>query len=162
MFLVDDVWPSAARCEGYLPDIQGILSGSPNSRIAISTRSRDIAAKIGSYVDFGARDPQRPVSLTIFMSHAVPSTRTGDQECGHVRDIIDLCAGLPIALAVAGTGVAYNISRGLGFQCSCRTYLEEVSKELHSGASFLGAVIEHSLRTLEEQLEKNGNNTRVQ
>lgn len=56
LFLIDDIWQTASRPEGYLPDLEGLLQGSPNSRIVISTRSLYIASKGGSHVNFGSRE----------------------------------------------------------------------------------------------------------
>lgn len=137
LFLVDAVWPSSSGSERFLPDLQGILRGSPDKRIAISTRSRAIASNLGSHVDFGARGRQGPASVAMLMSYASPRIRLHVHDFEEVRGILGLCAGLPIALKVTGQAVAFRVASGLGFRRACRTYLEELSKDMRPGASFL-------------------------
>ncbi len=48
-------------------DLQQLLRESSESRMAVSTRSVNIAVEAGSIVNFGARDPLGPVSVAIFM-----------------------------------------------------------------------------------------------
>lgn len=43
LFLIDDIWPNAFGPQGYLPELEGLLQGSEDSRIVISTRSLQIA-----------------------------------------------------------------------------------------------------------------------
>lgn len=52
LFLIDDIWPSPGRPEGFLQELGGLIQGSPESRIAISTRCSTMAVKTGSHVDF--------------------------------------------------------------------------------------------------------------
>lgn len=158
LFLLDDVWSRADSPEGYLPVLQGILCHSPESRIAISTRSLNIAVKSGSHVDFGARDPQGPVSMAMFMSYATgaPTFSLDDDESQNVRGILNLCAGLPIALAVTGHTVACRVASGLPFVLACRSYLDELSEEMHLGVPAFEAAIDLSLRALEEKFQKKG------
>ncbi len=56
LFLIDDLWPTEACPTGYLSELQQLLRESPESRMAVSTRSVNIAVGAGSIVDFGARD----------------------------------------------------------------------------------------------------------
>ncbi len=67
LFLIDDMWPTDDSATGFLTDIRLLLQGSPESRMAVSTRSTKIAVGAGSIVDFAARDPLGPVSVAIFM-----------------------------------------------------------------------------------------------
>ncbi len=43
LFLVDDLWPTKACPTGYLSELQQLLRESPESRMAVSTRSVSIA-----------------------------------------------------------------------------------------------------------------------
>lgn len=153
LFLFDDIWPAAGRPEGHLNALKGILNGSPDSRIAITTRSRLVASRMGSHVDFGARDPQGPVSVAMFMAHAAPNLPLGDAHCQPVRGILKFCAGLPIALAVTGQAVAFRVASGLEFQSACHTYFEHLSNAMHPGATILNAAISISLLQLDEKIE---------
>lgn len=76
VFLFDDIWPMETCTQGYLGELCNILTGSPDSRIAVTTRSRDIGSSIGSYVDFGARDMDS--SGSIFMRLATNGSRGDD------------------------------------------------------------------------------------
>lgn len=73
LFLVDDVWPCFGRPEGFHPELKGILQGNRSSPIVFSTRSREIAAKLGSPIDFEARNPHGSESERMFLSYASPS-----------------------------------------------------------------------------------------
>lgn len=90
LFLVDDVWPTRNRPEGYLSDLKLLLQGSPYSRMAISSRSRLIASSIGSHVDFDAREPHGFIAVSMFMSHAVPTGLVPSVTSSSVRSILDL------------------------------------------------------------------------
>lgn len=162
LFLVDDIRAFPGRPERYLPDLKGVLRECPESRMAISTRNVTIAANLGSHVDFGARELRGRVSIAIFSSHAVPSAnrdcpgpiiRFNNGQCQNVLGILDLCSGLPIALALTGKAVASRVASGLNFEYACRTYLEELSEEINLGASVLEAAIDFSLRAVAEKIE---------
>ncbi len=57
LFIIDDVWPTDDSPTGFLSELSQLLQGNPESRLAISTRSVNIAIEAGVIVDFGARDP---------------------------------------------------------------------------------------------------------
>ncbi len=44
LFLVDDLWPVQ---DLHFDDLSQLLRGSPKSKMAISTRSRDVARELG-------------------------------------------------------------------------------------------------------------------
>lgn len=138
LFLIDDIWPSSNRPERYLPELEGLLQGSPNSRIAISTRSLQVASKGGSHVDFGERDHCGPISRGIFKAHAVPGVDPGKRRLKAARGILKSCSGLPISLSVAKAGVARRINTGVRFEYACRAYFKRLSAEmaLSPGANF--------------------------
>lgn len=154
LFPIDDIWPAPSRPEGYFAVLVNLLQGSPDSRMALSSRSRNIAVRTGSHVDFGARDPQGPIAVAMFMSHAAPSIQFVDNHHSALREILARCGGLPIAIAVTGTAVALRMSLGLGFLSACRTYLDLLVEEMHLGASILDSTIRSSLSSLEEMSDK--------
>lgn len=121
LYLIDDIWPTTACAKGYLPDLEGLLQGSPGSRITLSTRSLQVAANGGSHVNFGAREPCGPISVAIFMAHAAPKVHSGKIELESARGILNLCAGFPIALSVARAAVLLRINSGadLTFHAEC-------------------------------------------
>lgn len=156
LFLVDDIWPTSKHPEGFFPDLLNILQGSPGSQMVISTRSRIIAVSTGSHVDFGARDPQGPLAVAMFISHAAPSIQFDEDQHVVVREILARCAGLPIAIAFTGAGVAQLVSYGLGFLTAGRTYFQSLVNEIDFGASVLDSAISMSLAFLEEMADNAG------
>lgn len=66
LFLVDDEWPTNSSEKEYLPQLRYILEGNPESRMVLTTRSRQIVLSVGAHVDFDARDPLGSISTSIF------------------------------------------------------------------------------------------------
>lgn len=104
-------------------------------------------------MEFAARDPQGPVSVAMFMAHAAPSISADEARCPAVRGILSFCAGRPIALAVTGQAVAFRVALGLEFRSACRTYFEDLMKEMNPGACILATAIHLSLRQLDETIK---------
>lgn len=94
LFLIDDIWPTKTSPEGFLPDLEGLLQGSPGNRIVVTTRSLQFAAHGGTHVDFGARDPCGPVSVSIFLAHAAPKMHPSECQLNASQGILKLCYGL--------------------------------------------------------------------
>lgn len=120
LFLIDDIWPTKNRDQGFIPELRNILRGSPDSRIVLTTRYRRSGSLIGSQVDFGARDPFGPISMSIFMLKATAGCRRdvskAIQSVAAVEGILKLCAGLPIALALTGSAIAAEVGLGHDFE----------------------------------------------
>ncbi len=124
LFLIDDLWPTEDCSTGYLPAFRQLLRESPESRMAVSTRSVSIAVGAGSIVDFGARDPLGPVSAAIFMAHAIGCSRNyGVDISSKLARILARCGGLPIALSVSGCAVALLVRRFGNFERACDIYV---------------------------------------
>lgn len=118
LFLIDDVWPTKGCVQGYLSELRKMLEGSPDSRIALTTRSRVLGSQLGAHVDFGARVPCGEVSRSIFMLNATTGWRADaceQEDIAAVDGILNLCAGLPIAWAVTGRVVAARVCLGDNF-----------------------------------------------
>ncbi len=128
LFLIDDLWPTDESPTGFLTDLLQLLRGSPDSRMALSTRSVKIAHRAESVVDFGARDPLGAVSWNIFMKYAqnFTSARGAPDVDGALRQsvtkILARCAGLPIALSVSGSAVAFLVRSVGTFETACEIY----------------------------------------
>ncbi len=129
LFLLDDLWPIESCIIGYFNDLRQLLRCSRESRMAISTRSVNIAIGAGCVVDFAARDPL--VSVNIFMSYATSSMPQDIVQglrhdlCPNVSKILSFCAGLPIALSISGSAIAY-LTRTLGtFESACEIYVTD-------------------------------------
>ncbi len=84
----------------------------------ISPRSSDIVHEAGYVEKFAARQPLGNVSVNIFMKNALDAkfsryaSDTGKALRQSVTKILEWCAGLPIALSVAGSTVSLLL-RGL-------------------------------------------------
>lgn len=154
LFLIDDIWPTKSCVNGCVPELRNILQGSPESRIVLTTRNRNIGSFIRSEVDFGARQPNGPISISIFMLNSTLGDRTDvssqDQSFSDVQGILNLSAGLPIALAVCGSAVASHVKMGLQFKDACSTYLKDLKQKANLGVKVLEGAIELSLEYLEK------------
>ncbi len=138
LFLVDDIWPVVDCKTGFLTDLRQLLRESPESRMAISTRSTTIGQCAGAVVMFEARDPLGIVSEEMFMAHATSGICRASVVKGtsnarsSILKILRICAGLPIALAVTGCAVAY-LSRAHGdFESACESYATRLEKKTSS------------------------------
>lgn len=159
LFLLDDVWPlkDPARPEGYLRPLERLLVGSPDARIAISTPSIAIGVYIGSFVDILPRKPRADEAVAIFMSHAAPEVALSDGTPPAVGRILDLCGGLPVALAVTGEAVAFRKAGGLGFDYACRMYAGELAGRKNAGVGILEKAIDLSLDSIVIEPDARGN-----
>ncbi len=135
LLIVDDMWPTKACRTGFLSDLKQLLRESPASRMAISTRSTTIAEYAGAVVTFGARDPLGNVSLNIFMAYVTrgaPGETFGNRSAGlrnSVQKILEICAGLPIALAVTGSAVRRLSTAFADFDTACDDYARRLEKK---------------------------------
>ncbi len=131
LLLIDDKWPTEECPTGFLTDLRQLLRESPRSRMAISTRSVEIAYGAGLVVDFGAREPLGAVSVNIFMKYAQKSIplgsapATGDALLPSVTKILQWCAGLPIALSVSGSAVALLVRNVGSLEMACEIYAND-------------------------------------
>lgn len=159
LFLIDDIWPTNSKVEGFLPDLKGILEKSPNSCIAASTRIRPIGARIGSHFEVEARDPRSHAAISMFMMNVTARSSLTfaefDMQLPAVRGIIALCAGLPVALAVTGRGVSSYLEVGLGWDRACSMYLADLQRAKSIGHTILGALVSLSLEYVEHKRLKN-------
>ncbi len=128
LFLVDDLWPTKTCKTCFLLNLRQLLRDGPASRMAISTRSTDIAECTGAVVQFGAREPFSTVSLNIVNGscHAwCVRENFGGQAPGlrnSVQIILDICARLRIALGVTGSAFAKNSKACRDFDTASDTY----------------------------------------
>lgn len=65
-----------------------------------------------------------------------------------------LCAGFPIALAVAGSTVATRIVLGFDFEHVCTSYVNDLTEKVNFGATILDGAIKLSLEYLDVELRK--------
>lgn len=163
LFLIDDIGPTESCREGYLPQLRHILDGSPTSRIALTTRDRRISTVTGSHVDFGARVPRGEASTSIFLAHATTGWQTDvgelDKDLPPVQGILDLCPGLPLALAICGRAIALHVSYGYDFKTACSMYYKDMEEQSTLRSSILERAIELSWKYIGLELE--GNASRI-
>ena len=104
----DGLWPSEGRTLGYLPQIEKLLRNAPKSALLMSTRDRNIARHLdGDAVDFESLGVYEAKARSILLKAAsrdanVPELSEVENE---VNEILDKCAGLPLALSKAASGV---------------------------------------------------------
>ncbi|CDF33986.1 WD40-repeat containing protein [Chondrus crispus] len=119
LFIIDDVWAMNGidacilQKLSILADTAG--DSRERSRLLYSTRDSELK-QVGKRVTFEPREREGSDSVHMLMlaSGANPE-EANDPRCKEaVREILKLCAGLPLALNVAGTGVRYMRDRWEG------------------------------------------------
>lgn len=90
------------------------------------------------------------------MTHAIPDVEFCDDHVEAASGILGRCAGLPIALAVAGEAIALRVNAGLRFGTACKTYCDMLSDAMHGGVSVLDAAISLSLDSLQDCATQDG------
>ncbi len=103
--------------------------------MVISTRSTTIAECAGAMVRFGARDPFGNEPEQMFMAHATSGLQ-GDTVVGRdstawksILKILKICGGLPIALAITGSAVAFLSCSHGNFDRACDAYATRLEKK---------------------------------
>lgn len=106
LLICDDLWRNKKEF-GYVPDL--LLRDAPKIRLLISTCDRNFADGVVLSVKFTPLEAEGDKAREILLAD-VPSI--GSQplisdtaaEDG-IRRILEICAGLPLALAIAGRGL---------------------------------------------------------
>ena len=111
LFIFDDVWTRNGIDVKVLHNLSGLVNelpkeGSKRSRILYSTRDVGLET-IGEAVRFKERERRGDRALEILLKVAgEEGSARDDGECQrHILRILDKCAGLPLALNVAGSAV---------------------------------------------------------
>ena len=113
LLVCDDLWVTDDNELGYLPELKNLLRDAPESGLLISTRDRTIALEVSSSpVSFECVEPQGPKAREIMGKAAFGDdwqemTSNWDAELEYV-EILKVCAGLPLALGIAGRGVCVD------------------------------------------------------
>ena len=118
LLVCDDLWATDDNELGYLPELKKMLRDAPKSGLLISTRDRMIAHAVSSSpVSFECVEPQGSRAREILGRAAFgvdwqQITSNWNAESEYV-EILTVCAGLPLALGIAGSGlnVDYEDSR---------------------------------------------------
>ena len=122
LLVCDDLWTSVDNELGYVAELKNMLRDAPKSGLLISTRDRTIAQAVSSSpVNFECVEPQGRKAREILgtaafgpdWQQAVSDWDGGSEYVG----ILNVCAGLPLALGIAGSGVKedYVDSRNASF-----------------------------------------------
>ena len=111
LLVCDDIWESDASQLGFVPELKNTLRDAPRSGLLVSTRDRNIARAISDTpVDFVSLDVQGPKALEILGKSAFGKewvNHTSRLTCNaKYMEILNVCAGLPLALGIAGRGIS--------------------------------------------------------
>jgi hypothetical protein len=115
LFICDDLWSSATRKSGFIADLNEFARLCDASCFLFSTRDKDIASHASSDpVAFKAREPRGQEATEMFRKHA-KMKETVLQGMGETGDValaylLDMCAGLPLALTIAGRSIARSLT----------------------------------------------------
>jgi hypothetical protein len=108
------LWPTSARTSGFFADLNELVRLGDGSCLLFSTRHKEIARYASSdHVVFEAREPRGQEAMEMLRKHVdmdkaalTDLKNTGDENLGYV---LGRCAGLPLALAVAGRSIATSL-----------------------------------------------------
>ncbi|CDF36606.1 WD40-repeat containing protein [Chondrus crispus] len=120
LFIIDDVWVVNDIDANILQKLSVLAetaggSGGRRSRLLYSTRDRELR-QIGERVAFEPRENVGKEAVEMLV-HASEANReeVDNARCKEaVREILEMCGGLPLALNVAGTSVRYMRERWEG------------------------------------------------
>ncbi len=130
LFLCDDIWRADGRPQGFLEDLKLLLDTSAESKMVISTRDRTIAEEAGHKVLFEPRSVHGATSLRIFLAYADALEVYAHEAENLSNEILAFCAGLPIALAVAGRLLGRYLQRASNdLQSALRMCLAQLRKD---------------------------------
>ncbi|CDF34197.1 WD40-repeat containing protein [Chondrus crispus] len=132
LFIIDDVWAVNGIDACILQKLSTLAAATGDirerSRLLYSTRDSELK-QVGKRVTFEPREREGRDSVHMLMlaSGANPE-EANDPRCKEaVSKILKLCAGLPLALNVAGTGVRYMRDRWEGEKSQAwETYLSKM------------------------------------
>jgi len=118
LLVCDDLWATKSSELGYVHELWRLLRNAPQSRLLVSTRDRYIASKIAeSPVNFEAleargKKAREILGKTAFGADWQPASDSAGYE-EELKGILEFCAGLALALGIAGSGIrsAYRDSR---------------------------------------------------
>ena len=107
LFICDDLWQISSCETGYFGALMGLLDGSPESHMLISTRSSAIASESYASIQFGPRtDTGYEARGMLLKSAGLDETMLREDGCEEqVRQVLELCGGVPLMLSIAGAQV---------------------------------------------------------
>ncbi len=116
LFVCDDLWRSPACEFGYLPLLKRLVEDAPRSKLLVSTRDQRIAEELSINCEtFDTLLSDRPRARNLlghitFGGEQIEVLERPDIQ-GHIETILNVCAGLQIALCMAGRALRTEIRR---------------------------------------------------
>ena len=172
LLVCDDLWPTDDREQGYVRELKDLLREAPKSGLLISTRDRTIAKAVSSSpVSFECVDPEGSKAKEILGRAAFGDNwqkiMLGWNAESEYVEILKVCAGLPLALGIAGSGVNADYEDSKDASFSVKNYWSRLDKdvlnqlqnaniEYHSDG--LKYVVEASLKSCEAWGRSGGRN----
>ena len=136
LLVCDDLWPAVDNELGYVRELKQMLRDSPKSGLLISTRDRMIAHAVSSSpVNFECVEPRGSRARKILGKAASRDNceeiiSYWDAESEYV-EIPKVCAGLPLALGIAGSGLKLDYEDSKYASFSVKNYCSGVSGVLN-------------------------------
>ena len=168
LFVCDDLWRSPGCEFGYLPLLKGLLEDAPRSKLLVSTRNQRIAEELSTNCEtFNTLISDRPRARNLlghitFGGEQIEILERPDIQ-DHIEVILNVCAGLQIALCMAGRALRTEIRRVGDIRKVFEMYASQVEHdqrpdETERGAQLydhgLSYIVEASLVQCERWAEK--------
>lgn len=147
LLLVDDAWSVNDIDSGVLVRLSSLLSPGSGSCLALTTRDRDLGMVCGDIVSFFTREVHGSQSRDILLCAAGFDEDAVKEEPqkSSFNSILDVCAGLPVALAVSGNTLRlladrYAANPGVALRkfcpnLNCRSEILNTGAELYEALS---------------------------
>ncbi len=176
LFVCDDLWQSAASDFGYLPLLKRLLRDAPRSKLLVSTRDKRIAEEVSmNYETFGILPSHGPSARSLlgqiaFGDEHIEIMNIPDVQ-GDVGAILKVCAGLQLALCMAGRALKTTIEDSGDIRKGFKVYASQVERdqrpdETERGAQLynhgLSYIVVASLVQCEQWAEKSLKDVNVQ
>ncbi len=176
LFVCDDLWRSPGCEFGYLPLLKRLLEGAPRSKLLVSTRDQRIAEEVSTNCEtFDTLLSDRPRARNLlghitFGKEQVEVLSRPDIQ-SYTETILNVCAGLQIALCMAGRALRTEIRRLGDIRKVFEMYANQLEHdqrpdETQRGAQLydhgLSYIVEASLVQCEQWAEKSRNKVNVQ
>ena len=111
LFICDDMWRSIDRNSGYLHIMRCLCRERSDGCVLLSTRDLQVAEEVESEnsVRFGAREDEKAGDI-LCRSAGLSRDKMSRSARREIREscksVLEICGGLPVALAVAGRTIA--------------------------------------------------------
>ena len=160
LFICDDLWATSCCSSGYFHELMGLVKSSSESHIVVSTRDSGIASEASARIVFEPRVRTGRESRGMFMASAgLDEIEVVEEACeGLVEEVLELCAGIPLMLSIAGAQVGKrrgapktSLERLLHYLKNERVCLQEERRGKYP--STFNQAVRSSLATIADRLE---------